>query len=246
MQQQKTGVHNGTECARGISALKLHSSSRSVSDLQGSYHFQCFPVWFPSFNRTIMGSFFSLQKWSEVKVAQSCLAFCNLMDYTVHGIIQAKILERVPFHSPGDLPNPGIEPRSPVLQTDSLPAFPKGKALSLQRPPESNSNTPVWLLHFQHLTTPSARKFFLGFNNSLKPFQSTLALCPVFGSPVRASCFLTWALALHEGLWDSLLKEAFRHQLPQSLLSLLKGPRQLVWIILQTYSSLHRADAPKF
>ena len=26
-----------------------------------------------------------------------------------------------PFHSPGDLPNPGIEPRSPTLQADSLP-----------------------------------------------------------------------------------------------------------------------------
>ena len=24
-------------------------------------------------------------------------------------------------HSPGDLPNPGIEPRSPTLQADSLP-----------------------------------------------------------------------------------------------------------------------------
>ena len=27
-----------------------------------------------------------------------------------------------PFPSPGDLPNPGIEPRSPALQADSLPA----------------------------------------------------------------------------------------------------------------------------
>ena len=33
----------------------------------------------------------------------------------------------LPFPSPGDLPNPGIEPRSPVLQTDSLPAEPSGK-----------------------------------------------------------------------------------------------------------------------
>ena len=29
-----------------------------------------------------------------------------------------------PFPSPGDLPNPGIEPRSPTLQADSLPAEP--------------------------------------------------------------------------------------------------------------------------
>ena len=33
----------------------------------------------------------------------------------------------LPFPSPGDLPNPGIEPRSPALQADSLPAEPPGK-----------------------------------------------------------------------------------------------------------------------
>ena len=32
-----------------------------------------------------------------------------------------------PFPSPGDLPNSGIEPRSPALQVDSLPAEPLGK-----------------------------------------------------------------------------------------------------------------------
>ena len=32
-----------------------------------------------------------------------------------------------PFPSPGNLPNPGIEPRSPALQVDSLPAEPQGK-----------------------------------------------------------------------------------------------------------------------
>ena len=35
----------------------------------------------------------------------------DLMDCIVHGILQARILE---FSSPGDLPNPGIEPRSPA------------------------------------------------------------------------------------------------------------------------------------
>ena len=35
-----------------------------------------------------------------------------------------------PFPSPGDLPNPGIEPRSPALQMDSLPAEPQGKPFS--------------------------------------------------------------------------------------------------------------------
>ena len=33
----------------------------------------------------------------------------------------------LPFSSPGDLPNPGIEPKSPALQADSLPSEPPGK-----------------------------------------------------------------------------------------------------------------------
>ena len=37
----------------------------------------------------------------------------------------------MPFPSPGDLPNPGIEPESPALQADSLPSEPPGKPLSL-------------------------------------------------------------------------------------------------------------------
>ena len=36
----------------------------------------------------------------------------------------------LPFPSPGDLPNPGIKPRSPVLQVDSLPTEPPGKPTS--------------------------------------------------------------------------------------------------------------------
>ena len=33
----------------------------------------------------------------------------------------------LPFPSPGDLPDPGIEPRSPALQADALPSEPPGK-----------------------------------------------------------------------------------------------------------------------
>ena len=38
------------------------------------------------------------------------------------GILQARILEWMPCPPPGDLPNPGIEPRSPTLQVDALPS----------------------------------------------------------------------------------------------------------------------------
>ena len=59
-----------------------------------------------------------------VSEAQLCPTLCNPMDYTlpgssVHGILQARILKwGVPFPSPEDLPNPGIEPAfsaSPAL-----------------------------------------------------------------------------------------------------------------------------------
>ena len=61
----------------------------------------------------------------KVKVAQFCLTLCNPMDYTVHGILQAGILEKISFPSPGDLPNPGIESQSPALRADSLPVEPQ-------------------------------------------------------------------------------------------------------------------------
>ena len=59
----------------------------------------------------------------NVKVAQLCPALCDPMDYTVHGILQARILERVVFpFSRGSL-----QPRSPALRADSLPAELPGK-----------------------------------------------------------------------------------------------------------------------
>ena len=48
-------------------------------------------------------------------------------DCTIHGILQARILEWVAIPFSGDCPSPGIEPRSPILQADSLPAELQGK-----------------------------------------------------------------------------------------------------------------------
>ena len=38
------------------------------------------------------------------------------------------------FPSPGDLSDPGIKPKSPALQTDSLPSEPAGKPLEVWDP----------------------------------------------------------------------------------------------------------------
>ena len=67
-----------------------------------------------------------------VSVTQSCLTLCDRMDSSppgssVNGILQAKVLEWVSFPSPGDLPDPGMELRSPALQADSLLSEPVRK-----------------------------------------------------------------------------------------------------------------------
>ena len=58
----------------------------------------------------------------KVKVAQSCPILCDPMNYIVHGILQARILEWVAFPFSRGSPNPEIKPRSSGLQVDSLPA----------------------------------------------------------------------------------------------------------------------------
>ena len=63
----------------------------------------------------------------KVKGARLCLTLCYPMDYTVHGSLQARILDWVAFLFSADLPEAGIKPRSPALQADSLPTEPQEK-----------------------------------------------------------------------------------------------------------------------
>ena len=58
---------------------------------------------------------------------------CSSPGSSVHGILRQEYWSGLPFHSPGDLPNPGFESGSPVLQADSLPSEPQGKPLGLDR-----------------------------------------------------------------------------------------------------------------
>ena len=66
----------------------------------------------------------------KVKVSRSCPILCDTMDYTVHGILQEEYWSGLPFPSPGDLPNSGIEPGSLALEAYSLPAEPPGKPIT--------------------------------------------------------------------------------------------------------------------
>ena len=70
-----------------------------------------------------------------MKVTQLRPALCDLVNCSpsvssmefVHGILQARIDSHLTFPSPGDLSDPGIEPRSLALQADSLSSEPPGK-----------------------------------------------------------------------------------------------------------------------
>ena len=66
-------------------------------------------------------------------IPHSCLTLCDPMDCSLPGssirgeFSRQEHWSRLPFPSPGDLPNPGIEPKSPALLLDSLPSEPLGK-----------------------------------------------------------------------------------------------------------------------
>ena len=73
---------------------------------------------------------------SCVLVAQLCPTLCDpidcsLPDSSVHETLQARILEWVVISFSRDLSNPGIKPRSPTLQADSLPSEPQASLLFL-------------------------------------------------------------------------------------------------------------------
>ena len=71
---------------------------------------------------------------SESEVAQSFPTLCDPMDSSLHQAPLSVEFSRqeywggLPFPSPGNVPNPGIEPRSLTLLTDALPSEPPGKS----------------------------------------------------------------------------------------------------------------------
>ena len=64
-------------------------------------------------------------------VAKLCPTLCNPMvacqTPLSMGFSRQEYWSELPFPSPGDLPDPGIEPKSPTLWTDSLPSETPGK-----------------------------------------------------------------------------------------------------------------------
>ena len=105
--------------------------------------------------KTGVDSYILTCKWGLelewVKVTQLCQTLWDPMDYTVHGILQSRILEWVAFPFSRGSSQPGIKPRS-ALQADSLPAEPPGKHLRIFQRACSNSDS--WAVPSGSLTQP--------------------------------------------------------------------------------------------
>ena len=103
----------------------------SFSHTKSSGHRVCFTfITLSRFGLATFQMFGSHPYLVKVSVAQQCLTVCDRVDsslpgFSIHGVLQARTLEWVAIpSSPGDLPDPGIEPWSPALHTDSSPSEP--------------------------------------------------------------------------------------------------------------------------
>ena len=111
------------------------------------------------------------------------------MGYTVHGVLQARILEWVPFPFSGGRPNPGIDPRSPALQVYSLPAEPQGKPkntgacrLSFLEGIFPTQESSKGLLHCRQILYQLSYQGYRRNSLKLPGFQSQSSCCTYLGS----------------------------------------------------------------
>ena len=104
-------------------------------------------------------------------------------------ILQARILEWVAMPSSRDLPNPGIKPRSPILQVNSWASEPPGTfsgsypficfspppPFSMKKKKKNLENREPFLIQYSKHLKQSFEKFTLW--TSAKSLQSCLTLC---------------------------------------------------------------------
>ena len=87
----------------------------------------------------------------NVLVTQSCLALYDPMDCSppgssVHEILQASYQGRLPFPSPGDPPDPGLVPGSPVIAGGLFTAEPSGTPIGKKRKKKIGDPSPPVVL----------------------------------------------------------------------------------------------------
>ena len=154
---------------------------------------------------------------NESEVAQSCPTLsdpmdCSLPGSSVHGILQARVLEWLPFPSLGDLPDPRIQPGSPALQADTLLLSHQGSPitllidtdiLKLATPISEHYTSPCirWRLHTLPLICHNYCYSFLLMSNGFisKWFETTLLLI------MSSYNLLMWIYFQMTAIWDPFI-----------------------------------------
>ena len=143
----------------------MENSSFQLSNSSTTHHFGKLPT-------------FSWKVKSESEVAQSCPTLCDPMSM---GFSRQEYWSGLPCPSPEDLPNTGIEPRSPALQADSFYCL-SHQGLDVGIPTSNLSEIPcgstvIWpLLTTAPSTITAAILLFLHCCNSphsARPLRST-------------------------------------------------------------------------
>ena len=74
-------------------------------------------------------SLLQLHSLSRVRLSETPWTVAHQASLSM-GFFRQEYWSGLPFPSPGDLPNSGIEPRSPILEVDALTSEPPGKLFS--------------------------------------------------------------------------------------------------------------------
>ena len=129
-----SGSSQCTSPKHPVSCIEPGLATRSIYDIMES-GFLKNPFWLYFFLFFLFQICFIFKRnWKQpsVLLTKLCPTLCDPMDCSppgssVHGVLQATILEWVAISFSGDLPNTWIEPGSPTLRADSLPSEPPGK-----------------------------------------------------------------------------------------------------------------------
>ena len=144
-------------------------------------------------------------KESESESHSVCGLFAT--PWTIHEFSRPEYGSREPFLSPGDLPNLGIQARSPALQADSLPAEPQGK-------PKNTGVGSLSLLQ-QIFPTQELNRVSCFAGGFLTNFLSrTFCLFLTTASTLNSSDFQLTAILFSAVQWSIIVQQSNQIQAP--------------------------------
>ena len=122
-----------------------------------------------------------MSEWVKL-LAQSCPTLCDpwIVAHQVPpsmGFSRQEYWSGLPFLSAGDLPDPGIEPRSSALQADALTSEPPGKPIEILKPVTAFITPGAWWFPATCKGSPSLSWDLHSVGNQIHPLWVCRKLC---------------------------------------------------------------------